>query len=103
MDINLNEYDANKTIESKWLLDHLGSLTFYVTYMPHIVYVTDRPDPLLNNTHTHNEQGTIGRLEAQVVQVELPYLIANLNESHIEEGSVLCQKIRIIGQLVIFL
>ena len=38
-----------------------------------------------------------------MVQVELPYLIANLNERHIEEGSVLCQKIRIIGQLVLFL
>ena len=60
LDINLNEYGANKTIESKWLLDHLGSLTFYITYMPHIVYETDRPDPLLDNTHTHNEQGTIG-------------------------------------------
>ena len=46
---------------------------------------------------------SIGRLGAQMVQVELPYLIANLNERHIEEGSVLCQKIRIIGQLVIFL
>ncbi len=48
-------------------------------------------------------QGQYGRLGAQVVQVELPYLIANLNERHIEVVSVLCQKIRIIGQLVLFL
>ena len=49
------------------------------------------------------DHGETGRLGAQMVQVELPYLIANLNERHIEEGSVLCQKIRIIRQLVLFL
>ena len=44
-----------------------------------------------------------GRLEAQLVQVEIHFYTANFNDGHIEIGSVLCQNIRAIGQLVFIL
>ena len=62
-DVDIPHYTSQDNTDSKWVLDHLGTLTFYITYMPHVVYEMDHSDPMLDNRQTNEAQHNIGHLK----------------------------------------